>query len=96
MRQRTACQKATMAKMGTLSYCIYLKNVKEIVENTSEYQFEEKEAVGKNDSGTDEFDSSSDGKSLAMADEIDDSAVFLVERTARFGRVNKLSNKLLS
>ena len=45
---------------------------------------------------TQEFDSSSDGKSLAMADEIDDSAVFLVERTARFGRVNKLSNKLLS
>ena len=44
-----------------------------------------------NDSGTDEFDSSSDEESSAIADEIDDR-----DRTSRFGKAIKLSNKLLS
>ena len=82
--------------MGILPHYIYSKNVKKIAESTSEYQFEEKEALEGNDSGTDEFDSSSDEESPAMADENDDRAAFLVGRTSRFGRAIKLSKKLLS
>ena len=96
VRQCTVRQETTMAKMGIWPYYIYSKNVKKVAESTSEYQFEEKEALEGNDSGTDEFDSSSDEESPAMADEIDDRAAFLVGRTSRFGRAIKLSNKLLS
>ena len=96
VRQRTVRQETKMAIMGTLPYYKYSKNVKKIAESTSEYQFEEKEALEANDSGTDEFDSSIDQESPAMADEIDDRAAFLVVRTSKFGRAIKLSNKLLS
>ena len=68
---------------------------KNITESISEYQFEEKQALEESDSGTDEFHSSSDEESPAMADETDDRAAFLVGRTSRFGRAIKLSNKLL-
>ena len=64
---------------------------KKIAESTSKYQFEENEALEANDSGTDEFDSSIDQESPAMADEIDDRAAFLVIRTYKFGKAIKLS-----
>ena len=49
---------------------------KNITESISEYQFEEKQALEESDSGTDEFHSSSDEESPAMADETDDRADF--------------------
>ena len=96
VRQCTVHQETTMAKMGTLPHYIDSKNLKKITESTSEYQFEEKEALEGNDSGTDEFDSPTDEESPAMVNEIDDRAAFLVGRTYRFGRGNKLSNKLIN
>ena len=42
----------------------------EKTESISEYQFEKKEALEENDSGTDEFDLYSDEKSSAMANEL--------------------------
>lgn len=50
----------------------------------------------KNDSGTDELDSSSDEEAPTMADEIDDRAVFLVGGTSKFEKAIKLSIKVLS
>ena len=91
VRQRTVRQETTMAKMGTFSYYKYSNNVKKIAESTSEYQFEEKEALEANDSGTDERDSSIDQESPAIADETDDRAASLVVRTSRFGKAIKLS-----
>ena len=64
-----------MAKMGTLPYYVYTKNVKEIAESTSEYQFKEKEALEETDSGSDELDSSTDEEPLPMADGIGNRAV---------------------
>lgn len=81
-----------MAKMEISPYYIHLKKV----ESTSEFQFKEKEALEKNDSGTDELDSSSDEEAPTMADEIDDRAVFLVGGTSKFEKAIKLSIKVLS
>ena len=49
-----------------------------------------------NDSGTDELDSSTDEESPAMAEVIDNRAVFLVGGTYGFGETIKLSSKVLS
>ena len=81
MTQSIARQETTMEEVGTLQYYIYSKNVKEITESTSKYQFQEKEASQENDPELDEFDSSSDEESSIMADEVDDRAVRLVGRT---------------
>ena len=62
-----------MVKMGTWPYYIYSKNVREIAESTSEYQFKEKEALEGNDSGPNEF---CDEESPAMADDLWYSCVF--------------------
>ena len=96
VRQRTVRQETTMAKMGTLPYYIYSKNVDKIAESTSKYQLEERENLEESDSEIDEFDSSSDEDAPITCGEIDDRTVFLVGRTSRFGRTVKLSNKLLS
>ena len=76
VRKRTLRQETMMTKMGTLAYYIYTKNVKEIAESNSEYQFKEKEALEEKDSGTDEFDSSSDEELPVMGDKFEDRAVF--------------------
>lgn len=67
-----------------------------IAESSSEYQFEDKEALKENDPETNKFDSYGDEESPSMADEIDYIAVFLVGRASRFGRAITISNKLLS
>ena len=66
------------------------------MESTSEYQFGKKEALEANYSWSDELDSSTDEESPPMAEEIGNRARCLVERTSRFGRVIKLSKKVLS
>ena len=82
--------------MSTLPYYVYSKNIKNIGESTSEYQFKEKKALEENDSGADELYSSTDEESPAMAEVIDDRAVFLVGGTSGFGGTIKLSSKVLS
>ena len=53
------------------SLCTILCNLElEKTESISEYQFEKKEALEENDSGTDEFDLYNDEESPAMADEL--------------------------
>ena len=53
------------------SLCTILCNLElEKTESISEYQFEKKEALEENDSGTDEFDLYNDEESPAMAHEL--------------------------